>query len=142
MNQSELLQLMIVNAVEKGVEQALEKKLKPIQEELTKIKALNVKLLKEQANLFTQGGTVLVENNVGAPRIPVKTQVREVQYNTPNKYPSQINEDVAKKQQQEQVKSQIAGLAGVQDFGGMMGAGENFALPDIDIDPGLFLKRH
>jgi phage gpG-like protein len=53
MNETELFQLMIVNAIEKAIQ--------PLKEDLKQIKALNVKLLKEQANMMQRPAASLQE---------------------------------------------------------------------------------
>lgn len=47
LSQAELLQVLISNAVEKGISSALQKELQPLKEELTKVKAITAKILKE-----------------------------------------------------------------------------------------------
>ena len=47
LNQAELLQLLVANAVEKGIKAALKEELQPLKEELGKVKILAAKILKE-----------------------------------------------------------------------------------------------
>jgi hypothetical protein len=129
---------MIVNAVKEGIREGLEnssvvKELKIVKEELVKIKALNVKILKEQANIVQGVATPLYEEVAQPGRIPVKPKT--VTYNTPNPYPAQAAQ--AKSQsQQEQQAAIFEAMSAVGD--GNPGEG---ALPDMDIDPGIFLKK-
>lgn len=119
MNQTELLQLMIVNAVEKGVAQAIQ----PLKEELAKIKALNIKILKEQTNL------VQIEpapaGNTGFRPLPKA------------KYPAAITEavTVAAEQPPAPNPTMRALLAEASLFNNGEGV-----LPDVDIPIEMFLK--
>lgn len=119
MKDSELLEYLIVNAVGKGIEQALEKHLKPLKEELAKVKALNAKILKEQA-ILKEGYVPQAQVQQPAPtfkKIPAPSQ------------PTYINE-AASKSELNALKAQAAPF--VKADGN---------LPDIDINPGLFLTR-
>lgn len=115
MNETELLQLMIVNAVKEGVDKALQ----PIKEELTKIKALNAKILKEQANLVQ--AKPIVEQQAPAFRpIGRPASLQE------QAYTSHAQDKVAL----EAFKAQAAPFLHADG-----------ALPDIDIPVGLLLKK-
>lgn len=73
MNQAELLQLTIINAVKEGLRLGLEEHIKPLKEDLKQIKALNTKILKEQANIIRQEEQVTV--NTGFKPISRPRQV-------------------------------------------------------------------
>ena len=120
MKEHELLEYLIVNAVGKGIEQALEKHLKPLKEELAKVKALNAKILKEQA--------ILKESYAYAPSVqqPAAPAFRPI--GAPVQ-PTVINE-AAKSQELNYLKSQAAPFVKADGH-----------LPDVDIDPGLFLTK-
>ena len=118
MNQTELLQLMIVNAVKDGMKQALDEALKPIKEELGKVKALNAKMLKEG---FTTTQPAAVQPTFGKIPRPM--------------HDVQINEGVstykpANNASMDMLKAQAAAFVNADGM-----------LPDIEIDPGMFLKR-
>lgn len=117
MKEHELLEYLIINAVGKGIETALEKHLKPLKEELAKVKALNAKILKEQTTL--KESYTPQEQSLRIPQISRPVQAG----------PAPLNE-AAKKQELNYLKSQAAPF---------IKADGN--LPDIDIDPGLFLKK-
>lgn len=122
MNQTELLQLMIINAVKEGVNQAL----KPLQEELGKVKTLAAKVLREQAELKQQLSTQLVESatpvfkKIGSPSAPTVLEAAQPGYRSPASNGRTL----------ESFKAEAA--AYVQADG---------MLPDIDIPIELFLKK-
>lgn len=122
MKDVELLEYMIVNAVNKGVEQALEKHLKPLKEELAKVKALNAKLLKEQISLKES----LMEGLVTAP---VVQPLALKQIKSPSGIPQHLQE-ASKAAELSVLKQQAAPFVKADGH-----------LPDVNIDPGLFLKR-
>lgn len=123
MTEAELLEYMIINAVGKGVEAALEKHLKPLKEELAKVKALNAKILKEQ--MILKEGYTLQEQSLRIPQIGRPTSVPAG--------PSKVLNEASRAQELNYLKSQAAGY--VKEIKG------DGHLPDIDIDPGLFLKK-
>lgn len=118
MKEHELLEYLIINAVGKGLEQALDKHLKPLKEELAKVKALNAKILKEQ--MILKEGYVPQEQSLRIPQIGRPTPAG----------PSAVLNEAVKQQQLNYLKSQAAPF--VKSDGN---------LPDIDIDPGLFLSK-
>jgi hypothetical protein len=118
MKDVELLEYMISNAVSKGIEQALEKQLKPLKEELAKVKALNAKILKEQNILKESFNVQPLQEGVKFKPIPRPSA------------PTQIINEGMKKQELEYLKQQAAPY--VKSDG---------ILPDVDIDPGMFLKK-
>ena len=118
MKDVELLEYMISNAVSKGIEQALEKHLKPLKEELVKVKALNAKILKEQTILKESFGQQPLQEAVKFKPIPRPSA------------PTQIMNESANKQELEYLKQQAAPFVKADG-----------QLPDVDIDPGLFLKK-
>lgn len=115
MNQTELLQAVIASAVKEGVRDALEKELAPLKEELKQIKALNAKILKEQANIKSSAAPLQEQTGTFRPIPRPNTAITEGQ----------------KRMELDKLKAMAAPFAD--------NVGEN--LPDIDIDPGLFLRR-
>jgi len=120
MTEAELLEYMIINAVGKGVEAALEKHLKPLKEELAKVKALNAKILKEQ--MILKEGYAPQEQSLRIPQIGRPS--------TAPTGPSTVLNEAARTKELGYLKAQAAPF--VKADGN---------LPDIDIDPGLFLKK-
>lgn len=119
MNETELLQLMIINAVKDGVTSAI----KPLKEELlseiAKVKSLSAKILKEQSQLNTQSSVTLNESRgfqtIGKPSIP--TVFGEHQYSQPNR-------------SLESFKQEAAPFLRADGI-----------LPDVDVPIELFLKK-
>lgn len=118
MNQTELLQVVIANAVEKGVREGLEKELKPLKEELRQIKALNAKILKEQANLVVSSPDA--RTNWPSP----------VTHQTVNNLNEQFRDAKQEEAAMNILKSQAAPFLKADGH-----------LPDVDIPIGLFLKK-
>ena len=111
MNQTELLQLMIVNAVKDGVSQALQ----PIKEELAKIKALNTKILKEQ----TENSNSLAPENGGFRKI--------------SRPPTEALMEVRGESSGRELSSLLVQAAPFRNADGV--------LPDIDIPISLLLNK-
>jgi hypothetical protein len=124
MNETELLQLMIVNAVKEGVDKAL----KPLQEEIAKVKQLTARVLKEQTEFKTQFNQQLIEasntpafRKIGPPSAPTILESNQPVYNS-NAYQGRSLDSF---------KAEAAAFVHADEV-----------LPDIDIPIELFLKRN
>ena len=124
MNETELLQLMIINSVKEGVAQAI----KPLKEELlaeiAKVKVLSAKILKEQTQINLQSNAVLNEGGgftkIGKPSGPTSFESTSYEHEQPGR-------------SLESFKAQAAPY--LRDIG------KDGHLPDIDIPVELFLKK-
>ena len=130
MNQTELLERLIVNAVKEGISKALE----PIKEELKAVKALNVKILKEQAVVLKE------QSNLANTSSTAGTQQTFRQIPRPNQEAvlerrglTNVVDDATRKQALQSY------LAEASQFAGDVMQGGN--LPDMDVPIELILKR-
>lgn len=126
LNQTELLIAVIKGAVKEAVAQALEKEIKPLKEEVNKVKALSLKILKEQANLVSGEGRVVLQEET--PRF------RQLGRATPEVSIPTINKEVASS-----IPKQVLIEAAAFNVNPNNPVDAAY-LPDIDIDPAWFLK--